>query len=251
VRGTAFRVVHRDGAVAVACEHGRVAVTSGDTTVEVGAGQELALGHAEPLLGRAPRPLDDGDLASLVASRVAALPGWTDPATVLRTTRPLAVVAPRARAVRVAGEVVGRGAVWMRVAPGRHFVEAERAPGRFAPGRWEVVDDRASRPIILADGKPDPTAGNASGRSARKVELARVLDRGRLRTCVREIEKQDLLAGTHVELEIGVDANGAIRFLNIGDTNLPRGAASCIRDAVAASRLGSGAAASWRHRINF
>lgn len=254
VRGTAFRVVHRDGEVAVACEHGRVAVSSGATTVEVGAGQELALGDAEPLLGRAPRPLGDADLASLLESRAAPLPGWTDPATVLRTTRPFAVVAPRSRAVRVDNKVIGSGPVWMRVAPGSHAVAVETSPGRFSSDRWVEVDDMTvGKPLVLAEAKPktDPTVGNAAGRSARKNELERMLDRGRLRACVRDIEKQGLLAGTHVELEIGVDGNGAIRFLNIADTDLPSRASSCLRDAVAAARLGSGAAASWRHRINF
>jgi hypothetical protein len=251
VRGTAFRVIHRDGEVAVSCEHGRVAVSSGDATVEIGAGQELSLGDADPLLGRAPRPLGDADLAALQASRVASLPGWTDPTTVLRTTRPFAVVAPRSRAVRVDGEIVGSGAIWMRVAPGRHMVEAETAPDRFAKGEWFTVGDAPAKPIVLAQARKDPAAGTASGRSARKNELERAIDRGRVRACVRKIESQGLLADTFVELEIGVDGNGAIRFLNIAETDLPSGAASCIRDTISASRLGSGAAATWRHRISF
>ncbi len=250
VRGTAFRVAHRDGEVAVACEHGRVAVSSGDTTVELGAGQGLSLGDAEPLLGRAPRPLGDAELAALVASRAAALPGWTDPATVLRTTSPLSVVAPRARAVRVDGIVVGAGAVWMRVAPGRHLVDAEQAPGRFSPARWVEVGDDDVRPLVLADATA-PVESAAAGRRARRAELGRALDQGRLRACVRAVEKQGLADDTFVELEIGVDANGAIGFLNIIDTDLPSRVASCVRDAVAASRLGSGSAASWRHRISF
>jgi hypothetical protein len=251
VRGTAFRVVHRDGEVAVSCEHGRVAVSSGDATVEIGAGQALALADAEPLLGRAPRPLGDAELASLQASRAPSLPGWTDPQTVLRTTRPFAVVAPRTRAVRVDGEIVGSGAVWMRVSPGRHEVAAETAPGRFAKGQWVPVGDEPMKPLILAQAKTDPAGGTAASRSARKTELERAIDRGRVRACVRKIESQGLLADTFVELEIGVDANGAIRFLNIAETDLPPGAASCIRDTVAASRMSTGAAATWRHRINF
>jgi hypothetical protein len=113
------------------------------------------------------------------------------------------------------------------------------------------VTDTPSKPLVLAQAKKDPTAGSAAGRRARKNELERALDRGRLRTCVRDIAKQGLLDGTHVELEIGVDANGAIRFLNIAGTDLPSRASSCIRDTVASAHLGSGAAASWRHRINF
>lgn len=251
VRGTAFRVVHRDGEVAVSCEHGRVAVSSGSATIEVGAGQELALGDAEPLLGRAPRPLGDADLAQLKASRAAALPGWTDPSTVLRTTRPFAVIAPRSRAVQVDNKIIGSGPVWLRVAPGSHHVAVETAPGQFSKGQWEEIGDAPRAPLVLAERKKDPTAGGAAGRTARKNELTRLVDRGRVRTCVREIEKQGLLEGTHIELEIGVDGNGAIRFLNIADTDLPSRASACIRDTVAAAQLGSGAAATWRHRISF
>jgi hypothetical protein len=252
VRGTAFRVRHVDGETAVACEHGRVAISTGDDVVELGAGQGLAVDDAAPLLGRVPRPLGDAELAELVASRVAALPVWIDPDTTLRTTAPLAVIAPRLRAVRVDGVVVGSGPVWMRVAPGRHLVEAERARGHFGPSRWVEVEGTTSRPLVLAaaDARP-PRDGTSAGRKARRAELTRALDQGRLRTCVRALEKQGIVAGTHVELEIGVDENGAIRFLNIGSTDLPSRAVACVRDTVAASRLHAGAAASWRQRITF
>lgn len=260
VRGTAFRVVHRDGEVAVACEHGRVAVSDADATVEVGAGQAVELDDDERLLGRAARPLSGAELSALLAARPPALAMWTDPATVLRTTGPLAVVAPRASAVRVDGVVVGAGPVWMRVPAGRHLVEAERAPGRFAPGRWIEVGTAPAGPLVLAADPPAPARGAAAtkpdqtpaaARRARKAELTRALDQGRVRTCVRALAKQGIAEGTHVELEIGVDAGGALRFLNIAGTDLPARVADCVRDAVAATRLGAGPAATWRQRISF
>lgn len=253
VRGTAFRVVHHDGALAVACEHGRVVVQAGDAAVEVGAGQGLTLDADAPVLGRAPRSLGDDELAALVATRAAPVPVWLDADTALRTTAPLAILAPRARAVKVDGVVIGRGPVWMRVSPGRHLVEAELAPGRFSPARWVEVDGTTTRPVTLTAAEPDepPPVGGPEARRARRAELARALDQGRLRTCVRALDKQGIAAGTHVELEIGVDAAGAIRFLNIADTSLPARAAACVRDAVAAARLGAGVAASWRHRVTF
>lgn len=194
----------------------------------------------------------------MIASRAAALPMWTDPATVMRTTAPLAVIAPRARAVRVDGVVVGAGPVWMRVAAGRHLVEAEQAGGRFSPARWVEVGGAPMPPLVIAatapaSSSPSPalSSGTPAARAARKAELARALDQGRLRTCVRALAKQGISAGTHVDLEVGVDGNGAIRFLNIADTDLPARTAGCVRDAVSAARLGNGAATSWRHRISF
>ncbi len=256
VRGTAFRVSHRDGQVAVACEHGRVAVTDGASTLELGAGQAVEVSDGDSLLGRAARPLSGAELSALLAARPPALPMWTDPVTVLRTTAPLSVVAPRLRAVRVDGVVVGAGPMWMRVPAGRHLVEAEHAPGRFGAGRWIEVGTAATSPLILtaeppaSPSVPGPRSSGA-GRTVRRAELRRALDQGRIGTCVRALAKQGVIAGTHIEFEIGVDGDGALRFLNIADTDLPSRVADCVRDAVAATRLGPGPAASWRHRLSF
>ncbi len=250
VRGTAFRVDHAGGVLAVACEHGRVAVSAGGTTVEVGAGQGLIVPDGEPLATHPVRALDDGELAELVRARPTPLGLWTDAATMLATTAPLALVAPRGRAVRIDGEVIGAGAIWKRMPAGRHLIEAERATGTFGPGRWIAVDGQPIAPVILADdggGSPATTAA----RTARKSELVRRLDQHRLQGCVRALQKQGTLAGTHVELEIGVDTGGAIEFLNIADTDLPDRVAGCVRDVVADARLGAGARATWRHRISF
>jgi len=49
----------------------------------------------------------------------------------------------------------------------------------------------------------------------------------------------------------GVQASGAIRYLNIVDTDLPAHSAACVRDVVSQTRLGDGAQVSWRHRVTF
>jgi hypothetical protein len=166
----------------------------------------------------------------------------------LATTAPLALVAPRGRAVRVDGEVVGRGPVWMRKPAGRHLIESARPDGGFGPGRWIVVDGEPSAPVILAEPATAPSAG---ARRARKAELDRRLDRRRLAGCVRALEKQGMIGGTHVELEIGVGATGAIEFLNLAGTDLPDRVAACVRDVVAGTRFAAGARATWRQRITF
>src|SRR5204863_6887108 len=111
-------------------------VSGGGATVEVGAGQGLSVTDGDPLLARAVRSLDEAELAALAASRPSPLGLWTDAPTMLATTAPLALIAPRGHAVRVDGEVVGAGPVWMRKPAGRHLIEAERARGGFGPGRW-------------------------------------------------------------------------------------------------------------------
>lgn len=262
VRGTAFRVERAGDAVAVACEHGRVAVSSAGGTIELGAGQALALPDGEPLLGRAARPMTDVELAALLAARPAALPQWTDPDTIFRTTTGLALAAPTDHLVSIDGVPIGRGPLWRRVPPGRHLVESTDGAGRVHPGRWVEVDAAsADRPVVLAAAPaeaapagPDPAlaaTGTAAARKRRITELHRATDQEQLRNCVRALAKQGLAAGTHVELEIGVQASGAIRYLNILDTDLPSRTAACVRDVVGAARLGSGAQVSWRHRVTF
>lgn len=252
VRGTAFQVDHVGGTLSVACEHGRVAVTGGGATVEVGAGQGLTVGDGEALFAHRVRSLDDAELAALAASRPSALGLWTDAATMLATTAPIALIAPRGRAVRIDGEVVGAGPLWMRKPAGRHLIEAERATGDFGPGRWIVLDGQPRVPVNLAEDPAASGSASATGaRKARKAELARRLDRGRLSGCVRALAKQDMAAGTFVELEIGVGPSGAIEFLNIAGTDLPDRVARCVRDVVADARLAAGPRATWRDRISF
>lgn len=257
VRGTAFRVERTGATVAVACEHGRVAVSSdGAPAVELGAGQALAVDDRDPLLGRAARPMTEAELAELLAARPAALPQWTDPDTIYRSTTGVSLVAPAGHTVALDGVAVGLGSLWRRVPPGRHLVESTDGAGRTRPGQWIEIDGAAAeRPIVLASaGTAEPAlsaSGTAAARKARLVELSRAIDQTQLRGCVRSLAKQGLADGTHVELEIGVQASGAMRYLNIVDTDLPDGVVACVRDVVGATRLGAGAQVSWRHRIAF
>ena len=197
----------------------------------------------------------EAELAELLAARPAALPQWTDPATIYRTTAGLSLVAPAGQLVAVDGVAIGHGSLWRRVPPGRHMVESTDGAGRVRPGRWVEVDAAsAERPIVLATAEPEPAlaaSGTAAARRARLVELTRTIDQTRLRGCVRSLAKQGLADGTHVELEIGVQASGTIRYLNIVATDLPDRVVACVRDVVGATRLGPGAQVSWRHRIGF
>ncbi len=262
VRGTGFRVEHSGGALVVACDHGRVAVSTATSSVDLAAGQGLRVLAGEPLVAQRIRPLDADELAQLAAARPRPLALWTDPETVLATTAPLAVRVAPEQGVRVDGEVIGAGPLWMRLPAGRHLIEAELGGGDFGPGRWIELDGRQTAPIDLGDGPvatlegvpsapARPLASSAAARTARKNQLITLLDRGRLNGCVRALAKQGMAAGTSLELEIGVDAGGAIEFLNIVDTDLPDRVAGCVRDVVGLVRLPDGPRATWRHRVSF
>ncbi len=253
VRGTAFSVTHRDGALEVACSHGLVAVAEParpDEVVEVGAGRRWAIGADESLLDAVPAPMDAAGLTRLLAAQPAQLPAWTDAPSLLRTSGPLAIAAPAGRAVRVDGVVMGAGAVTMRVMSGRHLVEVERAPGRYGAARWVATRDDG-RPTRVAAAVPEPRERGSSASSARRGQLEDQVDHRAMRGCLRGLAKQGLAAGTHVEVKIGVDETGAVTYLNLGDTDLPASTASCVRDVVARVRFAAGDAASWRHRFSF
>jgi hypothetical protein len=66
---------------------------------------------------------------------------------------------------------------------------------------------------------------------------------------MRSIAKAGL-TGTYVQIEIAVDAHGAVGFLNVIDTDLPAATAGCVREVLADVRFGQGAAATWRERID-
>lgn len=254
VRGTAFRVERTGAKVAVACEHGRVAVSSDGAAVELGARQAIEIADREPLLGRAARPLAEAELGALLAARPPALAQWTDPETVYRTTAGLSLVAAPGHTVAVDGVPIGSGAVWRRVAPGRHLVESTDGAGRTPPGQWIEVDaSSGEKPIVLA-AAPAPHAPAADPRAARRArlgELKAAIDETQLRGCVRSLAKQGLAEGTHVELDVGVNAAGAFRYVNIVESDLPDSVTACVRDVVGAARLGPGAQVSWRHRVAF
>jgi hypothetical protein len=263
VRGTAFHVVRRGDTVDVACSHGRVAVHDRSGELAVPAGQGVIVADGEPLADRAARPLDEAALTALAHAIGPRLPVWPAPgdsASLYRTSTPLSIAAPRGRAIRVDGVTVGDGPLVVRVASGRHLVEAATADGRrFAAGEWIEagpgrddgrIDARVDVSSALA-AIASPAVNPAAARAARQADLEHGLDTGRASACLRPLAKQGVAAGTHVELEISVDASGAIGMLNLGDTDLPARVASCVRDVVATVRFPRGPAATFTHRIDF
>lgn len=247
VRGTAFEIRHRDGATEVACAHGLVALIDERTGAEVvvGKAQTLTLDDRAPVAGQAARALDAAGVQALLAELGPRLPGWTDPAGIDRTSGPLAVRAPVGRAVRVDGVVVGAGEVAVRVMAGRHLVETELAGGAFGAGEWVTT---ATGALTRVEPGPEPVAP-PSGARVRRAELAAAIDHPQIAACTRALAKQGI-GETHLELEVGIDASGALEFLNVVATDLPASMAACVRDTVAAIRFRRGPAATFRYRLD-
>ena len=247
VRGTRFRVRHDGGATAVACSHGRVAVRDGGGEVEVGAASGVELPAGRAVAGAPVAPLSPDALAGLASAAPLQLPLW-NPEALLHGSAPLEITGGGRREVRVDGVEVGAAPLRVRVLPGRHTVETADAAGRFRRAGW-------------ADVAP-PSAGAAAARfelpaelppardvAERRRQLRAGLDPARLRQCTRQIAKQGL-TGTYVQIELRVDAGGAVNFLNVVDTDLGAATAGCVRDAIAAVRFAPGPAATWRERID-
>lgn len=243
VRGTAFQVRHRDGALAVACARGKVEVRGPETRREIGAGQLLELAAGERLSQRAP-----GDLSAALAEvlerdvRVRLLPVWNGTDEVAAASSVLALAAHGDAPVDVDGERVGSGSFELRVISGRHHVDVGDG------GRWVRTAAGETLDTITAA----PPAAPRDDARARRADLDRALGNGaRARRCLRSLEKQGLLAGSFIELDVGVNRDGSLGHLNIRRTNVPSDDAACVRSVVDGVRLPRGERATLRYRIAY
>lgn len=236
VRGTQFRVDHRADRTRVSCLHGIVTVREGARSIDVAAGQwvDVHTGQDMP----APLLLAERERVELALAAPYRLPWPSDDAKVVATTTTrLDLVAEKDRLLRLDGVELGAGSTSVRVLRGRHLVETSHHRGRFRRAGWVVVSGSTSAAHFDASAD-EPSAS----RRQRLADLRALLDRGKLGRCVRSIAKQGL-SGTFVGIELSVDRNGAIGYLNITDTDLPAELAECVRGVVAETRFAPGAAA--------
>jgi hypothetical protein len=244
VRGTRFRVDHDASGTIVACQHGLVAVRDARDAsheVAVGAARKAVIPAGRALADVQPVALSADELGELARTTPWATPGWT--ADLASRTAPLAITST-SHAIRVDGVELGAAPFAVRVAPGRHTVEAADAGGRYQRAGWvDVGVEAAHFAANIADDTPPPDGARTRGK-----ELHARVDRSRLSQCTRALAKQGL-TGAYVQIEIAVDGAGAVGFLNVLDTDLPESTASCVRDAFAAVPFGTGPAATWRERI--
>jgi hypothetical protein len=248
VRGTQFRVRHSADATEVSCRRGMVAVTDGGggPPLEVAGGQRVVLPPGARASEGRVVALSPEQAAALAESTPIAMSAW-DPAALLAGSAPLEIAAAGRREVRLDGIEIGAAPVQVRVMAGRHTIEAADRAGRFRRVGWVDVAPPvagAARARFTLPSDPAPTPGVM----ARRRQLQAGLDRARLAQCMRRVAKQGL-TGTYVQIEIAVDAGGAVSYLNVVDTDLGAATASCVRDVLRDARFGAGAAASWRERI--
>src|SRR5690606_29771159 len=150
-----------------------------------------------------------------------ALPIW-DPTA--GNSAPLDITTSGRRAVRLDGVELGEAPMRVRTLPGRHTVDVADDQGRYRRAGWvDVAAPGAGRPARI-EIQPEPP--KTRGTDERRRELRAGIDRGKIGACTRVAAKQGLLAGAFVKIHIAVDAQGAVPFLNLVDTDLPRTTAS-------------------------
>lgn len=238
VRGTQFRVEHRADETRVSCRHGAVVVSEGPRSREVAAGQKVAVLTGQPMPAAA--PLSATERIELALATPYRVP-WDDAAAVAASTARLELIAPAERRLRLDGVDLGAGSLEVRVGRGRHLVETAPAGGAFRRAGWAVVGAQAEAVRFEAETTADaPPSSSASYR--RLFELRARLSRGKLARCVRPLAKQGL-AETFVRVELFVDRDGSVSYLNILDTDLPTELAECVRAVVADVRFVAGPAA--------
>lgn len=235
VRGTQFRV-HNDGkSTAVECRHGRVVVRDAHGETEVATARKLNAGKVAAL--------SIEELDELAAATPATLPAWTDAQTLVQTSSALEIATVGKRAVRVDGVELGEAPLSVRVMPGRHTVETADSAGRFRRAGWvDASAEKVARLVVQAEAAP--TGGTAE----RRRQLHAGIDHVRLAQCTRAIAKAGLSA--YVNIELSVDATGAVEFLNVIDTDLASNTSTCVREVLADVRFKAGAAATFRDKID-
>lgn len=248
VHGTLFRVEHVGGALEVECSDGRVTVESGGATVAVDAGMMLRLVGSERLSARRPAPLTQAarDVLEREVS-VRLLPAFPGPQAVFDTSAVLRLAGTGDNVVAIDGEPLGTGEFAVRVMPGRHLISGD---GRHGEGEWVRLDAGQIADHHLSPESPAVDPGAA--KRARRGDLDEVLSKGaRVRPCLRQLEKQGLLPGSFVVLDIGVNASGTLSHLNVVGGNLPSSMSACVQSVVDSVRLPSGQRARVRYRIEF
>jgi ferric-dicitrate binding protein FerR (iron transport regulator) len=247
VRGTQFRVHHEGATTEVACRHGLVAVHDARGKLEVGAFKRVEIAADHHVADEHVTPLSPDDVNALAAATPMTLPLW-DLDALTHGSAPLEIATAGHREVRLDGVELGAAPLRVRVMPGRHTVEAADTAGRYRRAGWIDVaaPSAGGRPARLeVQPEPIPTRGV----DQRRRELHAGIDKARLALCMRRITKAELI-NTFLQIEISVDAQGAVGYLNVLDTDLPNASRDCVREVLRDVRFKPGLAAVWRERID-
>lgn len=256
VHGTAFRVDMRDSKLDVSCTRGKVVVTDGLENVSVPAGQQFAVSAGEwQSAALRSLPIAEEDLEDLdAAMAMPLLPTW-DPgnARQIATSSVLRVGGTPGQEVALDGIVLGSGSFWVRTNSGRHQLARVADDGSLEQGEWieTAPGDRRAAKAKVAKAKTGKAAKHRL-RKLRKTELSHAIAaKGKAERCLAPLAKQGLMAGSYVELEVGVNADGSQRYLNLTGSNLSPAVQRCVRSAVASLRLKRGAETEFSIRLDY
>ncbi len=247
VRGTQFRVREEAGTTTVACRHGLVAVRDKHGLVEVGAARHVDIPNHRHVDDEHVTALSIDEVTALVEATPMTLPIW-DLESLVHNSAPLEISTSGRREVRVDGVELGAAPMRVRVMPGRHTVEAADSAGRYRRAGWIDVDApnaKAQPAKLVVLPEPPPTRGI----DERRRQLHAGIDKARLASCVRSLAKAGPASTFFVQVEMAVDASGAVEFLNVIDTDLGSVTSGCVREVLTDVRFGLGAAATWRERV--
>ena len=75
--------------------------------------------------------------------------------------------------------------------------------------------------------------------------------RGAARRCFASLEKQGLAEGAFATFDIGVNRDGSLGHLNVGEDNVPSAVTHCLRAAVDGVSLPVGPKAVIRYKISY
>jgi ferric-dicitrate binding protein FerR (iron transport regulator) len=269
VVGTAFQVSHRGGQVDVECARGRVLVSDGEQELALTAGEQLRV-LEQAVVDRAARQVVDPRRLAVLERTLARplLPAWTESLALFDTSSTLEVTAPAGRAVRVDGVEVGAGSFALRVMSGRHHLQVSNGAGGFSHGAWIDAEPRArhqaragaSGAVRLSTGEEasldasrdgEPSAAVVARRTRRDQLRRALVGSRRARQCMMPLEKRDLVEGSRVIFDIGVNADGSQGHLNVVRSNVPPEVERCLRAVVGDVELRDGPAATVRYQLAF
>lgn len=268
VRGTGFRVDHRDGALEVRCAHGSVVVTDGVVERPIEAGFAIDVLSGALLDRSAAYAMAPRDLAELEDGLAGPLlPAWTHSDALLATSAVLEIEADIGRPVRIDGVEVGNGPFAIRLMSGRHEVRASDGHGRFGEPAWIELAAAGTRSAVatptgriawgdrgsVSDGSDARSAlSSRAARRTRRAQLAQAVEDSRqIDRCMAPLAKRDLVAGSFIVFDIGVNDDGSQGHLNVAESNLPAAIERCLRRVVDSAALPPGPAAVLRYKLDF
>jgi hypothetical protein len=92
----------------------------------------------------------------------------------------------------------------------------------------------------------------AAARKLRRRQLERALDgSARARQCMASLEKRDLVAGSYVFFDVGINVDGSQGHLNVVRSNVPPDVERCLRAVVDEVELRDGPQATVRFKLAF